>query len=163
MALASTIRKVVLDFVSRTRRSRHKTMRLINKSNLEYTTNLLGGRSPSWYGQQKQYKSSVKHPSFLKQLFMAMYVLSRLVKYATPANFSNQIFGFQFTISHENTDWDPSEQINLRHRLPTRAIRVKGLPRIETLYPYLQARLNRTIAQQIEAQTNPYGNELSVR
>lgn len=91
-----------------------------------------------------------------------MYVSSKLDGYATPVDSSNQIFGFQFTISHDNIDWDPSEAINLRHRLPTRAIKVKGLPQIEALYPYLQARLNRTIAQQLEAQTNPYGTALSV-
>ncbi|KAG6990988.1 cytochrome P450 [Physcia stellaris] len=69
------------------------------------------------------------------------------------------IFGFQLTISHKTFDWEPSDHINLRHRLATRAIRAKGLPQIESLFPYLQAGLNQTIAQNLEAHTSSDAGE----
>ena len=56
-------------------------------------------------------------------------------------------------MSTANIDWDPNEQINLRYRLYTRAIKVNGLAQMRSLYPYLQDRLIQTIAQHLETQT----------
>ena len=71
----------------------------------------------------------------------------------------SQIFGFQFKIGHENGDWDPTEAISLRHRLPTHAIKVNGLPQIEALHSQLQEELDRMITQQLDAQNSPQSNE----
>ena len=65
-------------------------------------------------------------------------------------------------MSHANIDWDPNEQINLRYRLYTRAIKVKGLAQMGKLYPYLQARLNQTIVQQLETQIISDGSRISI-
>lgn len=63
---------------------------------------------------------------------------------------------------HANIDCDPNEQINLRYRLYTRAIKVKGLAQMDTLYPYLQTRLNQTIAQQLDAQFDSDGRRILI-
>lgn len=54
------------------------------------------------------------------------------------------------------------EQINLRHRLPTRAIKVKGLAQMEALYPYLQMRLNQVIERDLEPYTTSDGHSTFV-
>ncbi|KAL8824242.1 MAG: hypothetical protein Q9191_005190 [Dirinaria sp. TL-2023a] len=71
------------------------------------------------------------------------------------------IFGFQYTMGHNNVDWDPIQQINIRHRLPTRAIKVKGLPQIEALQPYLKEKLDDIIAQKLESQISSDTDGLS--
>ena len=63
------------------------------------------------------------------------------------------MFGFQYTMGHADIDWDPNEQISLRYRVYTRAIKIKGVAQIGTLYPYLQESLNQTMARQLESQT----------
>lgn len=47
---------------------------------------------------------------------------------------------------------NPNEQLTLRYRLFTRAIKVKGVSQMGNLYPYLQTRLDQTVAQQLETQ-----------
>lgn len=55
-------------------------------------------------------------------------------------------------MSHADIDWDPNEQISLRYRLFARAIRVKGLAQIGTLFPYLGERLNLIVTRDLEPQ-----------
>lgn len=84
----------------------------------------------------------VRSPAAIQELCEAPQLSQRAV-YA-------DIFGFQYTMSHANIDLNPNEQITLRYRLFARAIRVKGLAQIGTLYPYLQARLNQIIGGELE-------------
>ena len=60
-------------------------------------------------------------------------------------------------MSHAEIDWDPNEQIALRYRLFARAIRVKGLAQIQGLYPYLQAKLDQTVASRLKPQVERDG------
>ena len=61
-------------------------------------------------------------------------------------------------MSHANINWDPNEHPHIRYRLFARAIKVKGLAQMGNLYPHLQARLNQTIAGQLETRTTTDGN-----
>lgn len=64
---------------------------------------------------------------------------------------------------HTEIQWDPNEQINLRYRLFARAIRINGLSQINTLQPYLQARLERTFSEKIGPQITTDGLKLFSR
>ena len=60
-------------------------------------------------------------------------------------------------MSHDQIQWDPNEQINLRYRLFARAIRINGLSQIQALQPYLQVRLEKTPNSMIEPRTKSSG------
>ena len=55
-------------------------------------------------------------------------------------------------MSHNETTFDPNEQLNMRYRLFARAIRINGLSQLRALQPYLQARLQKTFDQEISPQ-----------
>ena len=56
-------------------------------------------------------------------------------------------------MSHTEVQMDPNEQTNMRYRLFGRAIRINGLSQLSALYPYLQARLRKTVNDMICPQT----------
>ena len=55
-------------------------------------------------------------------------------------------------MSNNQTKWDPNEQINLRYRLFSRAIRINGSAQIRTLQVYLQSRLAKTLESLVDPQ-----------
>ncbi|KAL8871900.1 MAG: hypothetical protein Q9174_002369 [Haloplaca sp. 1 TL-2023] len=61
----------------------------------------------------------------------------------------SDIFGLQNTIGHTSISFDPNEINASRLRLATRAIKIKGLAQLQDLFPYLQAKLDRTIADEL--------------
>ncbi|KAL8897787.1 MAG: hypothetical protein Q9192_002415 [Flavoplaca navasiana] len=75
----------------------------------------------------------------------------------------SQIFGFKNTMSHTVIQLDPNEQTNLRYRLFARALRINGVSQLENLSPYLQARLEETIAQKVDPQLRAEGLKLPDR
>ncbi|KAL9034573.1 MAG: hypothetical protein Q9180_005329 [Flavoplaca navasiana] len=81
----------------------------------------------------------------------AMLELSEAPQLSQRAVYAD-IFGFKHTMSHSVIQLDPNEQTNLRYRLFARAIRINGVSQLENLSPYLQARLEETVAQKMDPQ-----------
>ena len=73
-----------------------------------------------------------------------------------------QIFGFKHTMSHAGIQFNPDEQISLRHRLFVRAIRINGVSQLKTLHPYLEARLGKTIENMVDPKITTEGSKLSL-
>ena len=65
-------------------------------------------------------------------------------------------------MSHNETQFDPNEQLNMRYRLFARAIRINGLSQLDNLQPYLQARLQKTLDEKISPQILVDGSEYTV-
>lgn len=66
-------------------------------------------------------------------------------------------------MSNANVDWDPNEPTAVHYRLFARAIRVKGLAQMGTLYPYLEAKLNKVVARRLEPRIIADGNRMWAR
>lgn len=60
-------------------------------------------------------------------------------------------------MKHSELSLDPNEQAAHRYRLFSRAIKVKGLAQIEALQPYLQGKLEGTLAREIDSQPSVEG------
>ena len=69
-----------------------------------------------------------------------------------------QIFGFKYTMDHREISMDPNEQTALRYRLYSRVLRHVGLSQIAVLQPYLQAKIDRVLATEIDSQEAVDGN-----
>ena len=63
----------------------------------------------------------------------------------------SDIFNFQYTMSHLETSLDPNEQAPHRYVLFHSAIRKTGVEQLPALYPYLRAKLIRTINTSIDS------------
>ena len=55
-------------------------------------------------------------------------------------------------MAHARISFDPNEQTNLRYRLFARAIRLNGIAQLESLEPYLRARLEQSLTKEIDLQ-----------
>ena len=53
-------------------------------------------------------------------------------------------------MNHTEISLDPNEQTSLRYRLFSRAIKINGLAQMNTLYPYLQARLEQSFERNVD-------------
>ncbi|KAL8959281.1 MAG: hypothetical protein Q9183_005662, partial [Haloplaca sp. 2 TL-2023] len=71
------------------------------------------------------------------------------------------IFGLQNTISPASIIFNPHEINTTRVRLATRAIKIKGLAQLQDLYPYLQAQLDRLIADELKPNLATDGGDWS--
>ena len=68
-----------------------------------------------------------------------------------------KIFGFKHTMNHIQIDLDPNEQTAARYRLYARVIRVIGMSQISDLQPFLQAKLEKTLIEEIDSQSTVDG------
>lgn len=69
----------------------------------------------------------------------------------------DEIFGFKYTINHDERSFDPNEQSMHRYRLFSRAIKITGLAQIAALQPYLQAKCAGTLRNEIDSQRSQAG------
>ncbi|KAL8700750.1 MAG: hypothetical protein Q9201_005278 [Fulgogasparrea decipioides] len=131
--LISSVRLVIQDFVRPNRRSTKAQ---------NSAANILK-RSGSYY-------NPFKKPSFVVvRSQQAIQELCEAPQLSQRAVYSD-IFGLQQTISHAQVGFDPNEQSGPRLRLATRAIKARGLAQLESLYPYLQAKLKRVVISELE-------------
>lgn len=61
-------------------------------------------------------------------------------------------------MNHTHIDFDPNEQTTGRYRLFARVIRVIGMSQISDLQPFLQAKLEETLNEEIDSQSTVDGN-----
>ncbi|KAI9690295.1 MAG: hypothetical protein M1822_009256 [Bathelium mastoideum] len=103
------------------------------------------------YRNRRYYKPFLRNEPVVIRSSNAIQELSEASSLSQRAVYAD-IFGFQFTLSHDEVAWDPNEQINLRYRLFARAIRINGVPQIKAIHPWLQQKAEKMLANKLNTQ-----------
>ncbi|KAI9660584.1 MAG: hypothetical protein M1821_009936 [Bathelium mastoideum] len=103
------------------------------------------------YRNRRYYKPFLRNEPVVIRSSNAIQELSEASSLSQRAVYAD-IFGFQFTLNHDEVAWDPNEQISLRYRLFARAIRINGVPQIKAIHPWLQQKAEKMLANKLNTQ-----------